>query len=213
MKKVLSVFAASLLMIGSAVSCGSSNDDDEAAGIIGKWDMPLDELSEELGSTGLSIESGDIEFKKDGKLILSASVDFSSYMSLKDDSFAIQGVEMKDISYDGKTLSVAYGGKDVCSFERIGDSDKSTMYGEYMSEDINKELDNGLEAVIDFRSAGVTYISYDASMDYTFDEKESKLIVHHNDEKGDKTFDIEFDGDTMIRTDKDGEKITFTRSK
>ena len=147
MKKAISILAAAMMLSCTFVSCGSSKDDDKSEGIVGKWSANEDTLKGIMEDDEGTALSAVVEFRSDNKMTLTVEGDYSDVIQVKDDSINWAGTKM-EYTYDGKTININAG---ALIFERTGDADTSTVYGEYRSDTFDSEAGNYL---FRFESAG-----------------------------------------------------------
>ena len=219
MKKLISTFAVCFAMAASFASCGSkdsSSSESKKEGIVGKWNITDESLSEMIGNhEELKATSGTMEFKDNNKMILKGKIDYSELTSLKDDKFFLQGHELEIVDFTGTELSVGKGEKVLLTFTREEKSDD--MYGTYdfpMDEDDNEESDDKSEINMDtctitFEKDGKSFMNVSGSTDYIYDEEKKELKSSEDDDKPSK---VEIDGDKMTITDSEGKVETLTRA-
>ncbi len=206
MRKTVSLLAAAALLTCTFVSCGGkSSKSGESDSILGKWSVDRGSYR----SMGLSPEeisyfnSIGMEFRDDGKYIMSIEYNFTGFINLRDDKCMIDGQET-EYTYDGKTLSV---GK--LDFSRIGEPDASSPYGEYTGDYMKNYFGEDAAARIGFPEYGVSYVVVENEIEYTYDP-EKKVLMQNGESSESK---VEFDGDRLTINDSDGTQCVLNRVK
>ncbi len=206
MRKTVSLLAAAALLTCTFVSCGGkSSKSGESDSILGKWSVDRGSYR----SMGLSPEeisyfnSIGMEFRDDGKYIMSIEYNFTGFINLQDDKCMIDGQET-EYTYDGKTLSV---GK--LDFSRIGEPDASSPYGEYTGDYMKNYFGEDAAARIGFPEYGVSYVVVENEIEYTYDP-EKKVLMQNGESSESK---VEFDGDRLTINDSDGTQCVLNRVK
>ena len=204
MKITAAILAALVAVPCAFVSCGSKSSDSSSDSIIGKW--VVDRGSYTL--MGLSPEeisyfnSISMEFRDDGKYVMTLEYNFTNYISLQGGKCKVGGQET-EYTYDGKTLSV---GK--LDFNRIGDPDPDSPYGEYTGDFLKNFFGENNAARIGFPAEGVSYAVEETEIEYTYDPQEK--VLKQGSDSDEST--VELDGDTLKITDKDGAVSILNRA-
>jgi len=205
MRKAVSLLAAALMLSCTFVSCGSKSSKSDDNTILGKWTVDRGSYV----SMGLSPEeisyfnSIGMEFRDDGKYVMSIEYNFTSFIHLDGDKCMIDGQEV-EYTYDGKTLSV---GK--LDFVRTGEPDESSPFGEYNSDYMKNYFGEDTTARIGFPDNGVSYAVEESEIEYTYDPE--KKILKQGDDNSEST--IELDGDRLTINDSDGSQCVLNRIK
>lgn len=204
MKKTALLLSSVMALTCIFVGCGSKSSDEEEKGLVGKWEISEESLKAEFDGEGEYTPIGaSVEFTEDNKVIMKAEVDYSDSIKLKEET-VIWGKDEVPYTYDGKTITV--GG--MLTFDRIGDADESSSYGDYTSDYFSTD---GKECVIHFESADKTTMEFSQQGTYEYNEDEG-TITSSLDEEGEEPSKVEIDGDTLKLTDEDGTDV-YTRVK
>jgi hypothetical protein len=205
MKKAISVMAAAMMLTCTFVSCGSKDKDEDT--IVGKWELTEESLKQMNEESDAFYLTAAVEIRKDNTIRYYGEADFSEKVSVGENTVNWGGREVP-YTYDGKTIDL--GGGQIM-FERIGDADESSVYGEYKSDALNDymELDN---IVLNFISSDKTLIIIDQEGTYEYDEKNGTITTSLDDEDEEPS-KVELDGDTLKITDDDGEVEIYSRVK
>lgn len=206
MRKTASFLAAAALLTCTFVSCGGkSSKSGESGSILGKWAVDRGSYR----SMGLSPEeisyfnSIGMEFRDDGKYVMSIEYNFTNRIYLQGDKCMIDGQET-EYTYDGKMLSV---GK--LDFSRVGEPDTSSPYGEYTGDYLKNFFGEDTAARIGFPADGASYVVEENEIEYTYDP-EKNVLRQGGDNSESK---VELDGDRLTINDSDGTQCVLNRVK